>query len=112
MPVLGSPCGTQTGPLPAADGKEALSAKEIRLVQLLNLYRGKLAEACENFSPAVMANYSYDLAKEFNQYYHDTQILKESNEQVRNMRLTLINAVAQVLAHSMGLLGIELPERM
>ena len=59
-----------------------------------------------------MANYSYDLAKEFNQYYHDTQILKESNEQVRNMRLTLINAVAQVLAHSMALLGIELPERM
>ena len=90
----------------------ALSAKEIRIVQLLNLYRGKLAEACAAFSPAVMANYSYDLAKEFNQYYHDTQILKESNEQVRNMRLTLINAVAQVLAHSMALLGIELPERM
>ena len=89
-----------------------LSPKEIRLIQQLNQYRGKLAEACENFSPAVMANYSYDLAKEFNQYYHDTQILKESNEQVRNMRLTLINAVAQVLAHSMGLLGIELPERM
>ncbi|MBR5925656.1 MAG: arginine--tRNA ligase [Bacteroidales bacterium] len=89
-----------------------LSTKEIRLVQLLNLYRGKLAEACDAFSPAVMANYSYDLAKEFNQYYHDTQILKESNEQVRNMRLTLINAVAQVLAHSMALLGIELPERM
>ena len=89
-----------------------LSPKEIRLVQQLNQYRGKLSEACAAFSPAVMANYSYDLAKEFNQYYHDTQILKESNEQVRNMRLTLINAVAQVLAHSMGLLGIELPERM
>ena len=89
-----------------------LSPKEIRLVQQLNQYRGKLSEACAAFSPAVMANYSYDLAKEFNQYYHDTQILKESNEQVRNMRLTLINAVAQVLAHSMALLGIELPERM
>ena len=112
MPVLGTPCEPQTGPLPAADGQEALSGKEIRLVQLLNLYRGKLAEACAAFSPAVMANYSYDLAKEFNQYYHDTQILKESNEQVRNMRLALINAVAQVLAHSMALLGIELPERM
>ena len=112
MPVLGTPCEPQTGPLPAADGQEALSAKEIRLVQLLNLYRGKLAEACAAFSPAVMANYSYDLAKEFNQYYHDTQILKESNEQVRNMRLALINTVAQVLAHSMALLGIELPERM
>ena len=59
-----------------------------------------------------MANYSYDLAKEFNQYYHDTQILKESDEEVRSMRLVLIGAVAQVLAHSMALLGIELPERM
>ena len=89
-----------------------LSPKEIRLVQLLNLYRQKLAEAADAFSPAVMANYSYDLAKEFNQYYHDTQILREPDEKVRSMRLTLINAVAQVLAHSMALLGIELPERM
>ena len=89
-----------------------LSAKEIRLVQLLNLFRQKLAEAADAFSPAVMANYSYDLAKEFNQYYHDTQILREPDEKVRSMRLTLINAVAQVLAHSMALLGIELPERM
>ena len=115
MQVTCSPCGTRTCPFPAAEGLAAsaeLSAKEIRLVQLLNLYRGKLAEAAASFSPAVMANYSYDLAKEFNQYYHDTQILKESNEQVRNMRLVLINAVAQVLANSMGLLGIELPERM
>ena len=89
-----------------------LSPKEIRLVQLLNLYRQKLAEAAEAFSPAVMANYSYDLAKEFNQYYHETQILREPDEKVRSMRLVLINAVAQVLAHSMALLGIELPERM
>ena len=89
-----------------------LSAKEIRLVQLLNLYRQKLAEAAEALSPAVMANYSYDLAKEFNQYYHDTQILREPDEKVRSMRLMLIDAVAQVLAHSMALLGIELPERM
>ena len=81
-------------------------------MQLLNLYRAKLAEACDSFSPAIMANYSYDLAKEFNQYYHDTQILKESDEEVRSMRLVLIGAVAQVLAHSMALLGIELPERM
>ncbi|MBQ6015256.1 MAG: arginine--tRNA ligase [Bacteroidales bacterium] len=89
-----------------------LSPKEIRLVQLLNLYRQKLAEAADAFSPAVMANYSYDLAKEFNQYYHDTQILREPDDKVRSMRLTLITAVAQVLAHAMALLGIELPERM
>ncbi len=96
----------------AAVTGSALNVKEIRLVQLLNLYRAKLAEACDSFSPAIMANYSYDLAKEFNQYYHDTQILKESDEEVRSMRLVLIGAVAQVLAHSMALLGIELPERM
>ena len=96
----------------AAVTGSALNVKEIRLVQLLNLYRTKLAEACDSFSPAIMANYSYDLAKEFNQYYHDTQILKESDEEVRSMRLVLIRAVAQVLAHSMALLGIELPERM
>ena len=113
-PVCGSQGVPSTGiarPLDAL-ALAALSGKEIRLVQLLNLYRAKLAEACDSFSPAIMANYSYDLAKEFNQYYHDTQILKESDEDVRSMRLVLIGAVAQVLAHSMALLGIELPERM
>ncbi len=90
----------------------ALSAKEIRIVQQLNLYRQKLSEAAASFSPAIMANYAYDLAKEFNQYYHDTQILREPDEKVRDMRLALINAVAQVLVNSMALLGIDLPERM
>ena len=89
-----------------------LSPKEIRIVQQLNLYRQKLAEAAASFSPAVMANYAYDLAKEFNQYYHDTQILRESDVKLRDSRLVLIDAVSQVLANSMALLGIELPERM
>ena len=93
---------------PAVD----LSPKEIRLVQLVNLYPQKLSEAAASFSPAVMANYSYDLAKEFNQYYHDTQILRESDSAVRSMRLSLIKTVSDVLCASMGLLGIELPERM
>ena len=89
-----------------------LSPKEIRLVQLLNLYPQKLADAAANFSPAVMANYAYDLAKEFNQYYHDTQILREADAELRSNRLALIAAVADVLSASMNLLGIELPERM
>ncbi len=89
-----------------------LSPKEIRLVQLLNLYPQKLADAAANFSPAVMANYAYDLAKEFNQYYHDTQILREADAELRSNRLALIAAVADVLSESMNLLGIELPERM
>ena len=93
-------------------GDVELSPKEIRIVQQLNIYRQKLAEAAAAFSPAVMANYAYDLAKEFNQYYHDTQILRESDEKLRDTRLVLIDAVSQVLANSMALLGIELPERM
>ena len=101
----------EVGYVPALENVE-LSPKEIRLVQLLNLYRQKLAEAAAAFSPAVMANYAYDLAKEFNQYYHDTQILRESNGKLRNTRLVLIDTVSQVLAKSMALLGIELPERM
>jgi arginyl-tRNA synthetase len=59
-----------------------------------------------------MAAYAYDLAKEFNQYYHDTQILRESDESVRAMRLNLISTVSEVLAATMDLLGIKLPERM
>ena len=88
------------------------SAKEIRLVKLLGLYPGKVAEAGAALSPAVIANYAYDLAKEFNQYYHDTPILKEEDPSVLKYRLALIAALARTLRSAMGLLGIELPERM
>ena len=88
------------------------SAKEVRLVKLLDLYPGKVAEAGAALSPAVIANYAYDLAKEFNQYYHDTPILKEENEAVLKYRLELISVMARTLRSAMGLLGIELPERM
>ena len=89
-----------------------LSPKELRLVKFLNAYPQKVAEAAEGFSPAVIANYAYDTAKEFNQYYHDTGILKEADPGVRSARLLLIRSVAQVLESAMNLLGIELPERM
>ena len=88
------------------------SAKEIRLIKLLNSLPSKVAEAGEAFSPAVLANYSYDLAKEFNQYYHDTQILREPDRTVLEFRLALIWNVARALEKAMGILGIELPERM
>ncbi len=88
------------------------SAKEIRLVKLLNQYPSKVAEAGEALSPAVIANYSYELAKEFNQYYHETPILKESRENVLRYRLELIDTLARTLRHAMSLLGIHLPERM
>ncbi len=88
------------------------SAKEIRLVKLLGLYPGKVSEAGATLSPAVIANYAYDLAKEFNQYYHDTPILKEEDPAVLRYRLELIHTLARTLRSAMGLLGIQLPERM
>ena len=95
-------------PLP----KVELSAKEIRLIKLLNAFPAKIAEGAQAYSPAVIANYAYDIAKEFNQYYHDTPILKEENEDVLKMRLVLIDTLSAVLRKAMGILGIELPERM
>lgn len=97
-----------SSPLP----KVELSAKEIRLIKLLNTFPAKIAEGAQAYSPAVIANYAYDLAKEFNQYYHDTPILKEENEDVLKMRLVLIDTLSAVLRKAMGILGIELPERM
>ncbi len=88
------------------------SAKEVRLVKLLSLYPAKVAEAGESLSPAIIANYAYDVAKEFNQYYHDTPILKEEDEKMLRYRLVLIDSIAKTLRSAMGLLGIELPERM
>ena len=88
------------------------SSKEVRLVKLLGLFPAKVAEAGAALSPAVIANYAYDLAKEFNQYYHDTPILKEENQAALKYRLLLIDTLAHTLRTAMGLLGIELPERM
>ena len=90
----------------------ALNAKEEDLIQILASYPGKIREAGAAHSPAVIANFAYDLAKEFNQYYHDTQILKEEDAAVRAQRLQLIDVIARVLTHSMNILGISLPERM
>ena len=71
-----------------------------------------MQEAADNFSPALLANYSYELAKEFNQYYHDTPILREPDAKLLSARLSLISNIARVLRAAMGLLGIELPYRM
>ena len=90
----------------------ALSAKEIRIIKMLNMFPAKIAEAGDAFSPALVANYAYDLAKEFNQYYHDTPILREENEAVLRYRLVLIENIAKVLTKAMSILGITLPERM
>ncbi|MBQ3846715.1 MAG: arginine--tRNA ligase, partial [Bacteroidales bacterium] len=88
------------------------SAKEIRLIKLIGILPQKVQEAVSALSPAVIANYSYDLAKEFNQYYHDTPILKEEDASVLKFRLQLIDTLSSVLRRAMDILGIELPERM
>ncbi len=94
------------------DENVELSAKEVRLVKILSSYPGKVKEAADSLSPALIANYCYDLSKEFNQYYHDTPILKETDQSLLSMRLSLISTVAVVLEKAMGLLGIQLPDRM
>lgn len=89
-----------------------LSAKEIRLIKMINQYPARVAEAGASFAPSVLANYAYELAKEFNQYYHDTPILKEENEDILKTRLVLLSTIASVLRRDMAILGIELPDRM
>ncbi len=88
-------------------------AKEIELIKLLTEFGGVVREAGEAFSPAIVAAYAYDLAKEFNQYYHDYPILRSDvAAEDRAFRLALAAEVARILARAMGLLGIEMPERM
>ena len=96
----------------ALDPKVELSPKEVRLVKILGAYPQKVGEAAAAFSPALIANYCYDLAKEFNQYYHETPILKEPDREVLQMRLELISTLASVLRRGMKILGIDLPDRM
>ena len=90
----------------------ALSSKEIRIIKILNTFPAKVAEAGAAHSPALIANYAYELAKEFNQYYHDTPILREENAGLLQTRLVLIDTIARVLSKAMSILGINLPDRM
>lgn len=90
----------------------ALSQKEIDLIKMLDQYPETVMTAAEQLSPAIIANYVYDLTKEFNQFYHDSPILKEENKEIREMRLALSRQIASVVQSAMGLLGIEVPEKM
>ena len=89
-----------------------ISDTEGMLIQALASYPDVVAQAGKEFSPALIANYIYDLVKQFNSFYHDFSILKEENEDVRAFRLLLSKSVAKVVKSGMGLLGIEVPERM
>ena len=90
----------------------ALTEKEQNLVKLIAKLPAVVKEAGDNYSPALIGNYAYELAKEFNQFYHDYSILKEENEQARNLRLLLAQQCSVAIENAMGMLGIEMPERM
>ncbi|RKV73269.1 MAG: arginine--tRNA ligase [Alloprevotella sp.] len=90
----------------------ALSTKEEEIIQQLADFAAVVRAAGEDFSPSAIANYCYDLVKNYNQFYHEFQILREENADVRAFRLVLSQNVAKVVRLGMGLLGIEMPERM
>lgn len=89
-----------------------LSEKEEGLIQMIADFAGIVKQAGEDYSPSGIANYIYDLVKEYNQFYHDFSILREENEHLKLFRLTLSANVGKIIKEGMGLLGIEVPERM
>ena len=89
-----------------------LSQKEIDLIQKMSDYASAVEQAGKDYSPSGIANYCYELTKEFNQFYHDFSILKEEDAQKRAVRLRIAANVAKVISNGMALLGIEVPERM
>jgi len=90
----------------------SLSIKEKDLLKRITLFPEVVKEAGDNYSPAIIANYCYELVKEFNQFYHEYSILSEPDEDMRNFRLVLSATVAEIVNKGMNLLGIEMPERM
>ena len=90
----------------------SLEEKELALIQRLTDYPAIVRNAGENFSPAVICNYAYDLACDFNSFYHDLSILNEPDSNKRALRLLLAKNVAKVIQSALSLLGIEVPERM
>ena len=103
--------GEGASPL-GGDGREVLDPKELALIQRLTDYPSIVRNAGENFSPAVICNYAYDLACDFNSFYHDLSILNEPDSDKRALRLLLAKNVAKVIQSALSLLGIEVPERM
>ena len=89
-----------------------LSPKEIELIQKMNEFGAAVEQAGKDYSPSGIANYCYELTKVFNQFYHDYSILNEPDADKRAVRLMLAKNVAKIIKSGMGLLGIEVPERM
>ena len=102
----------EAGHTPVVAPDAVPNEKEVSLIQRLAEFPDVVAEAGRSYSPALIANYAYDLVKEYNQFYHDYSIMREENEAVRSMRLALSACVARTVKGAMGLLGISMPERM
>jgi len=86
--------------------------KEVQLIRLLRRFTATVIEAADGYSPAIIANYCYELAREYNQFYHDFSILGEPDPSVRDLRLVISEVTGRILKQGMDLLGIEMPERM
>ena len=93
-------------------GDMPINDKEIELIQKMNEYASVVLQAGKDYSPSGIANYCYELTKEFNQFYHDYSILNAEDEKQKIVRLVLAKNVAKIIKNSMRLLGIEVPERM
>ena len=90
----------------------SLNEKEVELIQKMNEFGAAVEQAGKDYSPSGIANYCYELTKVFNQFYHDYSILNEPDEQKKTIRLVIAKNVAKIIKNGMGLLGIEVPERM
>ena len=94
------------------DIQTILNSKEIQLIKLIHQFPSIISEAAEEMNPSVIANFVYELAREFNQFYHDYSVLSAESQQLIEMRMLLSVQVSKVIRESMWLLGIDLPERM
>ena len=91
---------------------ESISEKECNIIRMLNEFPAVVRQAGTDYSPSGIASYTYELAREYNQFYHDYSILREENEETKAFRLLLTDNVGKVIKTAMNLLGIEVPERM
>jgi len=89
-----------------------LEPSEREVIRLLNLYPGKVEEAAREYAPSAVANYAYDLAREYNQFYQSIPIFNETDPARRQFRIAFSHVVAETLKKAMGLLGIRVPDRM
>ncbi len=89
-----------------------INTKEKELIKLISKFPNIIQEAAEKYSPALIANFAYDLAKEFNQFYHDYSVLKEENENLKKFRIKLCELTGIAIKQAFAILGIEVPERM